>query len=645
MITIDENYDDKKPVAPAMDEYRERADLQRKWEARIEKQEKENEDYYSEVKRSLKWLRLDKESRKRKAGGEKLNIAFANYEVLRSTVYSRPPQIVVQPRFGGGPMRAQLNAISEVIERAVASEIEREGLHDTAKIVRDEMLKTGRGVLWCRYEAEFEDLPSLEMPEEPDIDPMGEEPPMPMQIKKSERICFDAVTWRNFLHGPAKTWKEVPWVARWEAMTREEVKERFGLDKARQDEIGLAFGENEQFSGSDAPKTSEGSTCKVYEVWCRESKKVYFVAKGAAYLIEEPSDPLINVHGFFPCPEPAMSVTQDGTVRPIPDVIMIEDQLVTIDHMTSRIRALEQSLKVRGFYGKGATDTTAADAIEEAVRSNDDRQIIIPVPSFAAGGEAKLDVVWLPIDAVVQALTTLREQRREAIELVYQVTGISDVMRGDSQASETLGAQQIKDRWGNVRVRDKQEEMRRVVRDACRIAAEIMCEMFEPQRIAESALYGFDEQMVPMLRDDRGRSLAIDVETDSTIQSDEQEEKQRRTEFTQAVGGLIQQMFPIIQQVPEMLPFAASLIKFNVRGFRVGREIEKDLDQMIDALTQKAQNPPPPQPTPDDKKIAAKQKSDEMNAQLEIRKQDIDASLRERELAMRAGIALPMAAN
>lgn len=98
------------------------AELQASWIERIDQAEKDAKEYRDEVKRSIKWLRLDKDGRKTKAQGGRLNIAFANYEVLRSTVYSRPPLPVVQPRFGGGPMRGQLLAVSEVIERAVSSE-------------------------------------------------------------------------------------------------------------------------------------------------------------------------------------------------------------------------------------------------------------------------------------------------------------------------------------------------------------------------------------------------------------------------------------------------------------------------------------------------------------------------------------------
>lgn len=622
MISADYSDDDiKRPDEPALEgPDAELARLQKVWSERIEAEERDNRPFEDEAKRAIKWLRLDEQSRRKKATGNELNIAFANYEVLRSTVYSRPPRVVIQPRFGGGdgPQRQALVEVSEVMERAAESENERARLHDCLKDIRDEFLKVGRGVGWVRYEADFADQAMEGMPEGQTV-----------QVKVGERIAYDVVPWRDFLHGKAERWRDVPWVARKAKLTRDKFKKQFPeIDAERMREIGVSF------DGGDAkgdPKNVAGQFATVYEIWCKESGKVYFMAKDARMLLEPPSDPLIDVQGFYPCPEPALSVLRDGTLTPVPDVLMIEDQLVAIDDLTKRIRALEKALKVRGFYPKGATDGTAASAVEEAIKLEDERQVLIPVTAWAANGQSKLDVVWLPLDIVVQAIEALKAQRREAVDLVYQVSGISDVMRGDSEASETLGAQQIKDRWGSVRVRDKQEEMRRMARDMIAIATEVICELFEPEAIERAAVYGFDPGMMQILRDDRMRSFAIDVETDSTVQADEQDEKERRSEFTQVVGGLVQQMFPIIQAAPEMIDFAGELLKFNVRGFRAGRSLEKSIDGMIDAIRAKVEQAAAKPPEPDPAIVKA-----ETDAKVKMRGQDIDAELRMRDQDMRA---------
>jgi hypothetical protein len=63
--------------------------------------------------------------------------------------------------------------------------------------------------------------------------------------------------------------------------------------------------------------------------------------------------------------------------------------------------------------------------------------------------------------------------------------GLSDIMRGATDARETLGAQELKTQYGSTRVRDKQYELARVARDLVCITCEIICEKFDPVTIIE----------------------------------------------------------------------------------------------------------------------------------------------------------------
>ncbi|MCK0399321.1 hypothetical protein MVT46_24440, partial [Salmonella sp. L-S2906] len=75
--------------------------------------------------------------------------------------------------------------------------------------------------------------------------------------------------------------------------------------------------------------------------------------------------------------------------------------------------------------------------------------------------------------------------RQQLISDVYEITGLSDIMRGSTNPNETLGAQTLKSQYGSVRVRDRQEELVRIARDTVRIAAEIMAENFQKRTFLE----------------------------------------------------------------------------------------------------------------------------------------------------------------
>jgi hypothetical protein len=374
---------------------------------------------------------------------------------------------------------------------------------------------------------------------------------------------------------------------------------------------------------------------------------VYFVAEDCEHILDQ-ENPWLDLRGFFPCPKPCYGTLVPGSLVPVPEVVQYKDQIEEINEYTARIAALSQSLRLRGFYPAGAGDIS--EAIEAAMKSMDDRQILVPLSSFAAMGGSSLreSIVWLPVDQVIQTINALVDLRRTVIEDVYQITGISDIVRGSTKASETLGAQQLKSQWGSIRIRERQQEIIRFARDVVRIMAEILAEeipqdtlmqmsqvqlpteeqqqqaaMFlqqaqqypqmaqlaqqmgmppppppDPQQLkmAQKALKTPSiEAVVQFLRDDRARGFIIEIETDSTIQPDEDAEKQRRIEFVTAIGGMFQQSAPIIMQEPMLAPFAVELLKFAAGAFRAGRPLEATIDQLGEVLEGVAEQAMQPQ--------------------------------------------------
>jgi len=260
--------------------------------------------------------------------------------------------------------------------------------------------------------------------------------------------------------------------------------------------------------------------------------------------------------------------------------------------------------------------------------------------------------------ALVRELVALR---RVVIEDVYQITGISDIVRGQSDPNETMGAQQLKSQWGSMRIRERQAEIARLARDMTRITGEIIAEHFEPETLLEMAQVTLPnaqqkqqaemlaaqaqqmqqplpkevasilkrpsfEEVVAFLRNDRARGFVIEIETDSTIQPDEDAEKQRRIEFVTSVGGLFQQAAPLVMQAPMLGKFVVEVMKFAAGGFRAGRPLESSLDELgeqIEAMSEQAAQPqePPPDPAIELKKAEIELKRAESEQKLAFEKQ------------------------
>jgi hypothetical protein len=138
-----------------------------------------------------------------------------------------------------------------------------------------------------------------------------------------------------------------------------------------------------------------------------------------------------------------------------------------------------------------------------------------------------------------------------------------------------------------------------------------------------------DEQQKPtiedveqFIRDYRTTAFVLDIETDSTIQADENAEKQRRGEFMQMMASLLPQLGALIAAEPGAAEFCGELLKFSVAPFRVGRTLDGSIDNLVEQIEMKAserQGKPDP-------KLEAEQKKLEAQGQIEMKKIEAQAA-------------------
>jgi hypothetical protein len=112
---------------PYLDQIKEAQRAFSEWESRVESIEKK----YANLK-VLADTAQDRE----------FQIFWANMEVLRPTIYSRPPRPVVDQRHSdSGPVVRQS---AEMLQRCLAYDVEADDLHETLKLVRDDLVLGGR---------------------------------------------------------------------------------------------------------------------------------------------------------------------------------------------------------------------------------------------------------------------------------------------------------------------------------------------------------------------------------------------------------------------------------------------------------------------------------------------------------------------
>lgn len=301
-----------------------------------------------------------------------------------------------------------------------------------------------------------------------------------------------------------------------------------------------------------------------------------------------------------------------------------------LDTINNRISLLVQACKVAGVYDKGQP------GIVRLLQEGNDN-LLIPVDNWAMFAEKnglKGQIDWLPLETIVQALNQLNMARETIKAQIYELTGISDIVRGASKASETLGAQQIKAQFAGVRIESLQAEIARFAGDVLRIKAEMMVKHFSPELlITKSNIMATGEGNVEyvgpamaLLASDVGFEWRISVATDSMAQVDYQAEKADRTEFLNSVSGFMKQALPIVQAMPEAKAMVVGMLKWGVAGFKKAQEIEGMLDKELDALMK----PQPPEPPPPDPALIKAQ----VDAQAKQQEAQLDAQARQQEMQL-----------
>jgi hypothetical protein len=599
--------------------------------------ENEFAKWQARVKKLVKRYRDDT----RGSGGNetaKFNILWSNVQTLIPAVYAKLPKADVSRRFGDNDPVGRVAA--QLVERAIDFEIEHyPDFRSTMKYDVEDRFLGGRGTAWVRYEPHVapigveDDGVSITSAIE-----QGEGAPPPLEEIEYERAPVDYVHWKDFGHSQGRTWEEVGQVWRWVYMTREALVERFGEEMARQ----IPTDQGPETLNAYRDSKRQYNLAKICELWDKETLKVYWLSKGMSHFIDVRDDPL-NFEGFFPCPKPLYATTTSDNLVPVPDFVLYQDQAMELDILSDRIDGLVKALRVRGVYD-------ASQPALQRLMTEGDNNSLIPVDKWAAFSEKgglKGSVDLLPLDTIAQALIQCYQARADIKGQIYEITGISDIIRGQSAASETATAQQIKGQYAGLRLRSMQEDVALFATEVIRLKAQVMCMRYQPQTIlaysAAEQMSDADKALIPqalqLIREKPLRNFRIDIAADSLVQIDEAQEKQDRLQFMQAFGGFLQQALPVGQASPELVPVMMDLLKYGVQAFKAARSLEGTIDAATEQLKQMAAQPREnPAAQQAQMEAQAEQAKAQADMQMESQKVQMQGQLEQAKLQMQMQI-------
>lgn len=566
------------------------------WQEQIAKALRRYEPFHTAGNQVIDRYRQERSNATGDFWKDRYNILYSSTETTKPSLYAQTPKVEATKRHRDRS-NDTVTAATIIMEASTQYCMEEIDFDDVLTNVVEDYVLPGLGTAWVRYEPEIEENGGN-------------------AYVASETVQVDYVSWKDFITGPARFWAELPWGARRVFLTKPKAAKRFGADKANR----LQYTFNQGESGKKS--IEDGAQAIVWEIWDKENRKVIWYSDDFPDdVLDEKPDPL-KLKGFWPFPRPLRAISNTRTMVPKAFYSQYKAQATELDNLTERIRYLSDAIKVRGVYD-GSTE-----ALQDLLNGPGNKLVKVDNwAQFAGQGGVNGAIQFVPIKDIAAVLMELLKAREVVKNEIYEITGFSDIQRGVSKASETLGAQQIKDNWASARLRSMQKEVQRFCRDLIRIMSEVIAENFSDETLAmyagfepppitpeeqqaaaqytaatmqgqqmppppptahETAIRAFKEA-VTLLRQEKRRCALIGIETDSTILPDEQKERADRLEFLGQIGAFLQQAGPMALQYPDMRGLMGSLMMFSVRTFRASRTIEKEFEEFTRKL---AEQPP-----------------------------------------------------
>jgi hypothetical protein len=612
------------------------------WYNTIASYERAYKEWEARTDRIIKRYRDD--SRTRNNPNARFNILWSNVQTITPAIFARLPRPDVSRRFRDNDPVARV--ASMMLERALDYEITHYGDYKSAmsQSVLDRLLG-GRGTSWVRYEPHIageaggmsEGMPEDGLQVTEDTDEAETEGGI--YREDQERIEYecapvDYVYWRDFGHTIARTWEEVTAVWRKVYMTRPALVERFG------EELGgkIPLDTKPETSKTFNEKMGEGAfEAVIYEIWDKTSGEVLWLSKSMGKILDTRPDPL-KLENFWPCPKPLYATLTTDKLEPIPDFVLYQDQAKQLDTLADRIDGFINALKVRGVYD--ASEPSLARLFSEG-----ENNTLIPVKNYAAFSEkgGMMGAINLvDIAPIANALQMSYQAMDQVKNQIYEIMGIADIQRGQTDPSETLGAQIIKSNNAAGRLKTMQHAVVDFATELLSIKAQIICNHFTDDTIVKISgamqLSPQDQQLIPqalaLLRNESAKNFRVEVTSDSMIFQDEQQEKADRLEFLSAMSGFLSQAVPAAQATPELTPMLVEMLKFGVTAFKAGKGLEGMIDETADKFREQAKmaEGQPKPPSPEQQKMEMQMQIEQAKMQAEAQKMQMQQQIEQAKI-------------
>lgn len=602
-------------------------------------------------------------------------IFWSNTQTLKPLLFSKLPKVNITQSFFKDDDISRI--ASEVIERLITYLLKESDAENQIEKIRDAYLIQGIGIPRIVFvppepiKSKSKKKKTIKNEEGEEIETEEEETFYDVdEEKKSFKLEF--VDYQHFLKSTEKEWERVRWIAFKKYYSRAELIDYFGEEGKKVKMSNTKF----EYLPQQEQENEIFQLCEVWEIWDKENEICHFITFAGEGAILNSEKEFYNLKNFFPIPMP-MGLNENRSLLPSPLYKQYKNLAEDLSRLHDRIVNLTDQAKFTGAY----TSFAEQKDIENIMNGEDGE--FSALQTTANIDDARKLIVFKPLTEIANTITILRNEKTQLKIDIQEITGLSDIVRGATVASETATAQQLKGNFAISRIQPLQKEVEFTIRDTIRLLTELAVEklplkeiikitdlkivdvglilnnakqtieinkqeaidLLNPQdpdyqqklmMLEQQAQVGLEKtkkdlqeqlkgfvielknlpKLNKILKDDKMRCISIDIETDSTIKIDQNQEKIDRMEYVRTISQTLQALAPAVQTGIINKKALSELIIFASKPLKIGRNLE-------DYLREEQ----PVEEKPDPQAMLAQAQIELQQQELQLRQQEIMGKL------------------
>lgn len=338
---------------------------------------------------------------------------------------------------------------------------------------------------------------------------------------------------------------------------------------------------------------------------------------------------LYGLKGFFPCTAPLVINNMTRSFWPTPEYFQVCDLIDDIHQIVQRLMLLTKAIRCRFLYDSSVTELGPL-----AQETGEAGGLGVPnLTNALIQGKGSLAtlVQYFPVAEMIEGLKNMYDAFDQRLNMFYNVTGISDLIRGqtDPSSDKTYGERQMEGKYAMNRFEPFINKLQEWIKNNYELGMEMALKLFSPKTLDE---YICPQTLEPqhqkrylaaleLLKSNKRSRFRVDFETDATSAINEQWTRQQAIQTGDIASKLMESIANIAKESPGIAAAELKVAQHILGTLTDGKLFKDDIQQALQEVIDEAKQPKPPEPNYDLEKLkleGAKLSTESTFQQLEL---------------------------